>query len=191
MTTTAPPTTACLRFIEDGLTLDGQVWRSGAVCETANLKLALLDPDQQRSRWGIVYFEIITPEEYAVLKDAPAVNLRSTRRATATPPPPATGYDAQGDPLHVDPGKATPLAGQAHTLQPIQLSEDPEKLAAKGVTPELAAASTWAWYDGANDIETIQHLAGMGEVELDKFLSHEREHRNRAGIIRLIQTGEM
>lgn len=193
MTTTAPPTlTACLRFLEDGMTLDGQTWRAGAVIETHKLSVALLDPDEQRSRWGCVFFELITHEEFAAFKDRKDIlDLRPTRRATPTATPPAMGHDANGERLHVDPGKATPLAGAAHTLQPLQVDSAPERLEAKGIPAAVAAANPWAWYEAASDLETVQHLAGMGEVEQDNFLAHERENRNRAGIIRLITTGEM
>jgi hypothetical protein len=203
-TTTAPPAKAFLRFIDDALTFEGQVWRAGAVCETNDMATALLEPAEQRKRWGTVHFELISEEEYLALRDIPAQNLRTVRRATMTPPPPATGYDANGEERTYDPGKASPVAAEAaHTLAPLQLGkmlpDDQQTLPpeAQEYLPGIAnvappaPADPWAWYDGATDMETVQQVARLGESQLQEFLAYERANKNRPAVIKLIETGEL
>lgn len=211
--TQAPARIAYLRFIDDGLTFEGQVWRAGAVTATTDLAIANLEPLEQRRLWGVVHFEVIPEEEYLALRDIPAQNLRATRRVSMTPSPPATAYSANGEPQNYDQGKAAPIAmAPAQLMTPPMLTDSSEKAAKYGIEQLNAGLDTppppepgnvanmpvpehvapqWDWYDGSTDIQTISQIATMGEATIQEFLNHERTHRNRPHIIKLIETGEL
>lgn len=210
--TTARPQQAFLRFIDDGLTFEGQVWRAGAVCATKDLAKASIDPLEQRRRWGVVMFEVISEEEYLALKDIPAQNLRATRRVSMTPPPPSTAYNANGEEQGYDEGKAAPIAmAPAQVMSPPMLVDaSPEKQAkyrldalnsemappmdvsnVANMSPPAPPESPWDWYDAASDMATIGHIAGMGEAQIQEFLAFERANKARPAIIKVIETGEL
>ena len=166
-----------IEFLETGLTLEGAVWRTGAVLATES-SVADLSSEDQLSRFGVVHFRTISAGDYK-------------RLAGATVP--VLGHPNMAARLGLD--EAPVLEGLPALLTAI---EGPPPAPTDTFTPPTTPTTTtttqapeivaepFPGYADMDDEKTLEALLELDDAALNAFVAYETAHRNRSEILEAV-----